>query len=83
MFFGNKKAKENRRLNKRIKKLQKLQDRIELAGCHGDADLKAKEERLAAIRQEILDLNLKRESLWAGNQIQAASSRKKDRKEKK
>ena len=80
MFFRSKKAKENRLLNRRIKELQKLQAKIELAGCHGDADLRAKEERLAIIRQEILDLNLKRESLWAGNQIRASQPRNDDRK---
>lgn len=83
MFFRSKKAKENSRLNRRIKKLQKLQAKIEMAGCHGDADLRAKEERLNAIHQEILDLNLKRESIWAGNQIQASRTSQKESKKGK
>ncbi len=69
-------------MNNRIKQLQKHQARIELAGCHGDADLQAKEEKLAAIRQEILDLNLKRESLWAGNQIHPTQPPRKKKKKK-
>jgi len=79
LFFGSKRSRENRRLNKRIKKLQKRQARIELMGCHGDSDLKAKEEKLAAIRQEILDLNLKRESLWTGNQVQPVTQEKRNK----
>ena len=75
-IFGSKKARENRRLNSRIKKLRNLQAKVELSGCHGDADLQAKEERLASIRQEILDLNLKRESLWTGNQIRSMPKEK-------
>ena len=70
-------------MNNRIKKLQKHQAKIELAGCHGDADLQAKEEKLAAIRQEILDLSLKRESLWAGNQLHPAPPKRKKRKKAK
>ena len=69
-IFGNKITRETRRLNARIKKLHKLRAKTELKGCHGDSDLKAKEEALAAIRQEILELESRRESLWTGNLLQ-------------
>jgi len=74
-IFGNKITRETKRLNARIKKLHKLRAKTELKGCHGDSDLKAKEEALAAIRQEILDLESRRESLWTGHLLKGRLAR--------
>ncbi len=73
MIFGrgNKVHRESRRLNARIKKLHKRQAKLELKGCLGDEELKAKEAALAALRQEILDLEQKREKLWATNLLKS------------
>jgi len=53
--------------------LRKLQAKMELKGCLSDEDLKVKEESLNAIRQNILELELKRESLWTGNLARSRS----------
>ena len=60
---------ESKRLNERIKTLQKEYKRMEFKGCHGDKDLLEKQQALEEIRREILELESRREKLWARNVI--------------
>ncbi len=70
-FFGrrNMVQRESRKINARIKKLRRLYAKMELRGCASDAELRAKEAELDAIRDEILRLQNAREKLWSSHLI--------------
>jgi len=62
---GDRLQRESRRINSKIRQLERLQEKMELKGCLSDSDLVEKEQTLEDIRRDILRLESEREKLWA------------------
>ena len=54
--MGRKTRKQVKRIQKEIERLKEEVRKVELRPCHGDADLKKKEEELASLKREMYEL---------------------------